>query len=206
MSDPSSFGFGPFVPGFDFLQSLSKRASQAQPAVVGGMPSMASWVVPTLSIEEIDKRIQTLKSALFWLEQNTTALKASIQAMEVQKMTLSTLQSMNVDVADLAKVFMPEPISDAQPESASNKPGGPKAAVDPAQWWTALTQQFQGIAAAALKDVTSEATQPSMAAKAAESGKAPTARKSAVKIATTVHQKPKTKPKSKPLPRPSASK
>ncbi len=85
MSEPSAFGFGQFVPGFDFLQNLSKNAAQAQPAAAAGMPGMASWVAPTLSIEDIDKRIQELKSVLFWLEQNTTALKATIQAMEVQK-------------------------------------------------------------------------------------------------------------------------
>ena len=105
MSDASAFGFGQFVPGFDFLQNLSKTASQAQPSAAAGMPGMTSWVAPTLSIEDIDKRIQELKSVLFWLEQNTTALKATIQAMEVQKMTLTTLQSMNVNMADLAKAF-----------------------------------------------------------------------------------------------------
>ena len=77
MSDTSAFGFGQFVPGFDFLQNLSKTASQAQPSAAAGMPGMGNWVAPTLSIEDIDKRIQELKSVLFWLEQNTTALKAT---------------------------------------------------------------------------------------------------------------------------------
>lgn len=49
------------------------------------MPNMASWVAPTLSVEELDKRIQELKTVQFWLEQNTNALKATIQALEVQK-------------------------------------------------------------------------------------------------------------------------
>ena len=106
MSDSSAFGFGKFVPGFDFLQNLSNSAAQAAPgASTGAVPGMASWVAPTLSIEDIDKRIQELKSVLFWLEQNTTALKATIQAKEKKKMTLSTLQSMNVNMADLAKAF-----------------------------------------------------------------------------------------------------
>ena len=54
MSDTSAFGFGQFVPGFDFLQNLSKTAAQAQPSAAAGMPGMASWVAPTLSIEDID--------------------------------------------------------------------------------------------------------------------------------------------------------
>jgi hypothetical protein len=217
MSDPSAFGFGQFVPGFDFLQNLSKTATQAQPAAAAGMPGMASWVAPTISVEDIDKRIQELKSVLFWLEQNTTALKATIQAMEVQKMTLTTLQSMNVNMADLAKAFTARPpnaenasASTASPETAS--PASPKPslftpkpapvapepaqsqpttapdaaegatakapsdaatdttaakpAVDPMQWWGALTQQFQGIAAAALKDVAAEAMKAGVSAKA----------------------------------------
>jgi hypothetical protein len=74
MSEPSAFGFGQFVPGFDFLQNLSKTASPAQPAAAAGIPGMASWVAPTLSIEDIDKRIQELKSVLFWLEQNLSLI------------------------------------------------------------------------------------------------------------------------------------
>ena len=219
MSDTSAFGFGQFVPGFDFLQNLSKTAAQAAPAA-GAVPGVASWVAPTLSIEEIDKRIQELKAVQFWLDQNATALKATIQAMEVQKMTLSTLQSMNVNMADLAKAFTAKPpttkaeddavsaaapaasqsaktavktsIFSPKPEPAPEAASAPqtsheqnaapqveakadttaqaasdKPAVDPMQWWGALTQQFQGIAAAALKDVAGEAMKAGMAAQAA---------------------------------------
>ena len=105
MSDTSAFGFGKFVPGFDFLQNLGQAANPGAKGSPQGMPNMASWVAPTLSVEELDKRIQELKTVQFWLEQNTNALKATIQALEVQKMTLSTLQGMNVNMADLAKAF-----------------------------------------------------------------------------------------------------
>ena len=85
MSDSSAFGFGKFVPGFDFLQNLSKTSALATPGTsAGALPGMVSWVAPTLSIEDIDKRIQELKSVLFWLEQNTTALKATIQATRIK--------------------------------------------------------------------------------------------------------------------------
>lgn len=104
MSDTSAFGFGKFVPGFDFLQNIAQSTANASPAA-GGIPGMSSWVAPTLSVEELDKRIQELKAVQFWLEQNGTALKATIQALEVQKMTLSTLQGMNVNMAELARAF-----------------------------------------------------------------------------------------------------
>jgi hypothetical protein len=127
MSDPSAFGFGQFVPGFDFLQNLSKAASPSQPGGPTGMPGMGHWVAPTLSVEDIDKRIQELKSVLFWLEQNTTALKATIQAMEVQKMTLTTLQSMNVSMADLAKAFTAQAPAPAPTAASEATTDGPKS-------------------------------------------------------------------------------
>ena len=37
----------------------------------------------------------------FWLEQNSRMLGATIQALEVQRMTLSTLKTMNVQMEDL---------------------------------------------------------------------------------------------------------
>jgi myosin heavy subunit len=178
MSDTSAFGFGKFVPGFDFLQNLGQAANPGAKGSPQGMPNMASWVAPTMNVEELDKRIQELKTVQFWLEQNTNALKATIQALEVQKMTLSTLQGMNVNMQDLAKAFtakMPdlgqaaqaaqatqaeEPAAqtanaNAESASSSAKDNGP--AVDPMQWWGSLTQQFQNIAAAAVKDVAAQA-------------------------------------------------
>ena len=56
-------------------------------------------------MEEVDKRIQELKTVQYWLEQNGHALKATIQALEVQKMTLSTLRGMNVRMEDIANAF-----------------------------------------------------------------------------------------------------
>ncbi len=101
MSDTSNFGFGKFVPGFDFLQSLAKGASNGIPQ----MPSLSNWVAPTISVEELEKRIDELKAVQFWLEQNSRALTATIQALEVQKMTLATLKGMNFSMGDVANAF-----------------------------------------------------------------------------------------------------
>jgi len=133
MSDSSAFGFGKFMPGFDFLQNLAQSASAPQTAG-SAMPGMSSWVAPTLSVEELDKRIQELKAVQFWLEQNGTALKATIQALEVQKMTLSTLQGMNVNMAELAKAFTaraPEPSAAAPTASAPEPVPAPQPEPEP---------------------------------------------------------------------------
>jgi len=190
-SDTSPFGFGRFVPGFDFLQNLAKGAAAGMPQ----MPPLSGWVAPTISVEELEKRISELKAVQFWLDQNSRALTATVQALEVQKMTLSTLQGMNVAMGDIAKAFTPQSAPSSQgpapaaprpdpfarapraappepapaPEPAAQAPAAsghesagdtgtepPAAApgvVDPMQWWSALTGQFQQIAANAMSDV-----------------------------------------------------
>src|SRR5450830_1103175 len=105
MTDTTPFGFGKLVPGFDFLQNLASSAVKGAQQGLPNMPSLSSWVVPTLSVEEIDKRITELKAVQFWLDQNARALAATIQALEVQKMTLATLKGMNFSMGDVAKAF-----------------------------------------------------------------------------------------------------
>jgi hypothetical protein len=150
MSDDPTLGFGKFVPGFDFLQNIAKGAGQA-------MPNLSNWVAPTLSVEELDKRVSELKAVHFWLEQNSKALAATIQALEVQKMTLATLKGMNFNMAEVAGALTLKP-AEARPAkpAAKDDDGAARPAangvVDPLQWWGALTQQFQQIAAGALKD------------------------------------------------------
>jgi hypothetical protein len=188
MSENNPFGFAKLVPGFDFLQNLAKGASQNLP----NMPSLSSWVAPTINVEELDKRIGELKAVHFWLDQNSKALGATIQALEVQKMTLATLQGMNFSMGEVAnslKLKTTERVASgvlkvneaaeavagaAEAARRKGEPGAKKARaakddgsagaapVDPMQWWGALTQQFQEIAAHAMKDV---------AQKAADTGK-----------------------------------
>ena len=176
MSDTSPFGFGRFVPGFDFLQNLAQGAS-------AGMPPLSGWVAPTVSVEELDKRIAELKAVQFWLEQNARALTATVQALEVQRMTLTTLQGMNVAMGDIAQAFgkgaqaFASSAGTARAAAADEPASGPDAAApadsaedapphngaeapslaDPVQWWSALTTQFQQIAAKAMQDVQPQA-------------------------------------------------
>ncbi|HCX81497.1 MAG: hypothetical protein A3E00_06785 [Curvibacter sp. RIFCSPHIGHO2_12_FULL_63_18] len=179
MSDSDTSGFGKFVPGFDFLQNLAKGASQNIPQ----MPNLANWVAPTLNVEELDKRIEELKNVHFWLEQNSRALGATIQALEVQKMTLATLKGMNFNLGDVTNALKlkaadsiasgvhsvtekaastAKTLSDvASSASKGDAKGAAKAAgvpglVDPLQLWGSLTQQFQNIAASAMKEATTK--------------------------------------------------
>jgi len=187
------------VPGFEFLQTLMKGASNSLPGVQG----FGQWVAPTLDPEEIDKRIQELKTVQFWLEQNARLLGATVQALEVQRMTLSTLQTMNLPLADLRDALQarpsappPSPPPAPAPRAASSwarapaaeapadedddeaaeddtpasgaapakpAPAAAPAAIDPMQWWGALTQQFTEIATKAVKDSAEAAAAPAKA-------------------------------------------
>jgi hypothetical protein len=259
-ANPAFSNFGKLVPGFDFLQNLATQATQAAGQVaqkLPQLPSMSSWVAPTLNVEELDKRIQELKAVQFWLDQNAMALKATIQALEVQKMTLATLKGMNFSMAEMASAFKlkaadapaggapqsgdkarafaglevppttfgmgkssdtaqsaprtegaaaaqdgaPSPsASDRQPPAsrgdgpahgaahAQAAPAGQAPAsalpgiVDPVQWWGALTQQFQAIAADAMKEAATKTGIDS--SKGTAAGLAKDAMKSAADMAT----------------------
>jgi len=175
MADSPSDSSNPFsklVPGFDFLQGLVKNAGAA-------LPGIGQWVAPTLNPEELEKRIEELRTVQFWLEQNARMLGATIQALEVQRMTLSTLKSMDVPLSALRE-SLTIPMPTAAPEPA------PAAApmIDPTQWWTALTQQFTQLATTAMTDTsmlpgaagkTAPAPQPKRAAPAKKA--TPAARK-----------------------------
>ncbi len=175
MNDAS--GFTKLVPGFDFLQSLVKNAGAA-------LPGIGQWVAPTLDPKEIEKRIEELRTVQFWLEQNVRMLGATIQALEVQRMTLSTLKTMNVQMDDLresmqirmptvtpvaapapapapkaASPAAPEPETEPEAQPAADAGATPAAtgAVDPMQWWGALTKQFAELATSAMKDTSGDA-------------------------------------------------
>jgi hypothetical protein len=109
MSDAPSSGFGKFVPGFEFLQSLAGQAAggvaQGISQNIPQLPNLGNWVAPTFNVEDLEKRIEELKAVHFWLDQNSKALGATIQALEVQKMTLSTLKSMNFSMGDVANAL-----------------------------------------------------------------------------------------------------
>ncbi len=162
MSDSNNLGFGKFVPGFDFLQNIAKGASQNIPQ----LPNLSSWVAPTLNVEDLEKRIEELKAVHFWLDQNSKALGATIQALEVQKMTLATLKGMNFNMGDVANALKlkaadtmaasVQKVTDKVNETAEKN--GVKGVVDPLAWWGSLTQQFQQIAAGAMKDVARQNT------------------------------------------------
>ncbi|RMX07049.1 hypothetical protein EBQ24_10280 [Allofranklinella schreckenbergeri] len=202
MSEPSHnwMEFTRFVPGFDFLRNLVPQGLAGTPAAPSAPNVFQQWLAPTMDEAEVQKRIDELKTVQFWLEQNGRALQATIQALEVQKMTLSALKTMGQGAQEMAqgvadafsgaqkgthKGTQKGADDDAAPpqaQTAAAASEAPASGTDNAaatashmleagmaemqhiqgqalQWWGALTEQFQTIAAKALDDIGQQVSQ-----------------------------------------------
>jgi hypothetical protein len=141
MTQGNTYGAGPMSDTLDFVKKLWGGMS------VPGMPAM---VAPTLSIEELEQKITDLKAVESWLNVNMSMLRNTIQAMEVQRATIGTLQSMSAafqsavdssteqkfDAATFWSSLRPENAAPAaasaraaEPEPVSAPPPAPKATV-----------------------------------------------------------------------------
>lgn len=95
---PNIPGMGAMTDTLDFVKNL--WGSMGLPGMnVPGMPGMSAMnvpgmVMPTLSVDEINKKISDLKAVESWLSLNMSMLRSTIQALEVQAATISTLQTM----------------------------------------------------------------------------------------------------------------
>ncbi|MBC7514737.1 MAG: hypothetical protein H7234_09935 [Herminiimonas sp.] len=95
-SIPSIPGFGAMTETIDFVKNM--WGGMSTPGM--GIPGM---VMPTLSVEDIDKQIKDLKAVESWLTVNMSMLRGTIQALEVQSATISTLKSMGESLSASVK-------------------------------------------------------------------------------------------------------
>lgn len=121
---------GSFLPGLDMLQDMLAKAGAS-------VPGLGPWAAPTLDPQELTKRIEELRTVQFWLENNARLIATTIQSLEVQRMTLTTLKAMNVQMGDLAAAFrvptMPMPPTTAGADhNAAASPAPTPAAPQPA--------------------------------------------------------------------------
>lgn len=225
-SGAAGAGANPFAAGLGLFQDWMKAAGSAMPnmgkaandasspmgATLGGMSGLGAWTMPTLDPQELEKRITDLKTVQFWLEQNARMIAMTIQGLEVQRMTLSTLQGMNVSMDALreslkaraaakpaaehepAPAPAPEPQTDSAATDGSSPAGG--QGINPMQWWDTLTQQFTQLASQAAQasvDVGSAATNSmAQAAEAAAAGAAEVVKAAAQPVTTAAKPRPKT--------------
>ena len=145
--------------------------------------NLSGMSAPPMSAEDLDKRIADLKAVESWLNMNITMLRGTIQTMEVQRATLSSLKSMGASMAEAMRqsgvsaetmaampfgaMFAPA----QQPQTQDATEQRPSSADEPAEtampvafaWWNLMQEQFQQALAnaASLKE-----TNPATAANA----------------------------------------
>lgn len=83
---PEHLAGNPLLQSFEMMRNA--WSSMGSQMLSGSIPTP-----PILNIEELDRRINELRAVENWLRLNLTMLQGSIQAMEVQRATIATLQS-----------------------------------------------------------------------------------------------------------------
>ena len=87
MANPQMPGAAVMTDTLDFVKNL------------WGSMSVPGLTAPTLSVDELDKKINDLKAVEAWLNLNMSMLRGSIQALEVQRGTIATLKSVGASLA-----------------------------------------------------------------------------------------------------------
>jgi hypothetical protein len=146
---PPVSGIGALTDTLDFVKNLWGSV---------GVPGMKipGMVMPSLSVEEINKQISDLKAVESWLTLNMNMLRGTIQGLEVQSATIAALQSLGQTLnAGAASVKPDKPATPASPVSpqptvAAQREDEEKTAAvnstamlgNPAAWWNVLQDQF----------------------------------------------------------------
>lgn len=160
MTDPKQH-LNPFVlPGMGqsgeaasnplFASMEMMRQAMSGLATVGRLSATPS-MSPTLNPEELERRIQELKVVENWLKLNLSMLSSTIQGMEVQLATISTIQAF-VSSGPAASNLRQAATSPQDPSTAAEQTqSAPPAAK---AWWDMLEKQFKQITAATAATLT----------------------------------------------------
>ena len=170
--------------------------------------SLPGMVTPTLDVDELEKRITDMKAVEGWLKMNLNMLQMSIQGLEMQHATLTTIKAMGEatrqkgpDVADTGASAATNPFNNAALWSwlqAMSGAAPAEAAPQAAPQSEAPTSTAEGgnpfadVAAAATNAAASAAMWPwqLMPEKAPEKKTAPTKKPAAKKPASSARAKP----------------
>jgi len=104
--------------------------------------SLPGMVAPTFDLDELDKRIKDMKAVEGWLRMNLSMLQMTIQGLEMQRTTVSTVQTMGQMASNAAKSMSAAPEEEAAPEAAAASSLS-EAAMWPWQMMGQLREQMQ---------------------------------------------------------------
>ena len=109
--------------------------------------SLPGMVAPTFDVDELDKRIKDMKAVEGWLRMNLSMLQMTIQGLEMQRTTVSAVQTMGKMASDAVKSMTPEaaaPEVAAQPHFFQGVADPGKSALsDAAMWPWQMMQQMR---------------------------------------------------------------
>ena len=120
--------------------------------------TLPGMVAPTFDIDELDKRIKDMKAVEGWLRMNLSMLQMTIQGLEMQRTTVSTVQAMSQMASTTVRSMSPDaaqaPEAAAAPEEANA--AFSEAAMWPWQMMQQMREQMQQSAEAAVHAATDE--------------------------------------------------
>ena len=109
--------------------------------------SLPGMVAPTFDIDELDKRIKDMKAVEGWLRMNLSMLQMTIQGLEMQRTTVSAVQTMGKMASDAAKSMTPEAAAPEAPPQPHFFQGvtdpGKSSLSDAAMWPWQMMQQMR---------------------------------------------------------------
>jgi hypothetical protein len=125
----------------------------------GGMGfNLPGMVAPTFDVEELDKRIKDMKAVEGWLRMNLSMLQMTIQSLEMQRTTVSTVQTMSKMAAEAVKSADPAAAAAPTPDPAAAGAFS-EAAMWPWQMMQQMREQMEQQAAAATPSATEAAAE-----------------------------------------------
>lgn len=152
--DMSKMAFGGLGQMFDGMETMKRAWS---------VFNTSSPLVPTLDVDELDKRIADLKAVEQWLNLNVSMLHGTIQGLEIQRGTLAALKAFGANFDPSGAGAAAEPAREA-PEApararhaapaddaaAASTASGAAPGIDAGAWWNLLQGTFNQVAQAAL--------------------------------------------------------
>jgi hypothetical protein len=117
--------------------------------------SLPGMIAPTFDLDELDKRIKDMKAVEGWLRMNLSMLQMTIQGLEMQRTTVSTVQTMGQMASNAARSMSaaPEEAPPAEEATASPLAG---AAMWPWQMMDQIREQMQQHAESVSAEAASE--------------------------------------------------
>ncbi|HBQ90168.1 MAG TPA: hypothetical protein DD803_12075 [Alcaligenes faecalis] len=96
--NPNPFG----IPDFNalgsgnnpLLRSMDMMAQAWKNMASGGAGDVSSGMMPSLSPDDLDRRIRDLRAVESWLQLNLSMLSTTIQGLEIQRSTLAAIKTM----------------------------------------------------------------------------------------------------------------